>query len=189
MKPIVSFQFQHVGDGVAKAMETFRRCVYAENYKISTHASKRMVSRGIALPEILNCIQHGQLSKGRYQEGYIGGLFVHNGLVIAMYSPYGVANSTPVIVTMYRPGEDDDYYEIGELTVPVGKSVSSMTDDELEAELLDRKHRKAEALRLAQETTLRGLIVKEEALLTKLTEVQLGIQRAGGTPKTYRGIA
>ena len=93
----------------------------------------------------------------------------------------------PNVVTVYRDGDEDWDYKIANLpakTAPQG--IDSLSDDELETELNNRRFKKAELARAAQEARLEVLKVRETALASKikvlaeeLEEVRADIQLIG----------
>lgn len=105
----MSIQIIPPSNAESAALTKFRNDILHNQYHLTKHASDAMVSRGVSLQEIIDCVKHGTQSKGTFRDGYIGGLFIDKRqvkeLAVVVYNERGDRVSHPIIVTMYRDGD------------------------------------------------------------------------------------
>ncbi len=159
---------QPPSETVSKILEKFRKDIANNQFKISGHASKRMIDRKISIREVLEAVRLGVLGAGDRREGFIGGRFILDDLTVIVYVPYGDHGALPVIVTVYREGAPDLEYAVGELTAP---SITELSDDELQQELERRRAARSEAERVKRERERSRLLTRRIELENELRTV------------------
>lgn len=134
-----------------------------------------MTQRGIALDEILDVVNNGQIGTASPVPGFLNCFFFHRSTFVLVSAEYGDRNALPKIVTVFRDGEEytpdiEDLYSERVVEKVVEKIVYRAADDLSIDELLQLVERKKSAEQEAINKEIASIDAEMKRLLDKVND-------------------
>jgi len=176
--------FRPAPEAIASGGEHIRKRILEGYYALPPHADKRMAERGISTKDVIDCIRNGNIcaaSQNEQKQDYICMSFWYGKtdkeLIVPVRAVFGDYDAKPIILTAYHnedyvpEGELDDVVEHVVVEKIVTKAPADMTDEELEAELANRRAAKAKKARQVAQARANDLESKKARLVADRSRI------------------